>query len=288
MVLGLAVFHMLLLILIVIASYKGGNSEQLYTVYVNSSNGTTETSCWTEGLEILCEYLKFTLKQAKQLNNDISESVTQAKQVGSLHQQLNSVEIDTRECPTWMHHSNDTDQCVCGAGFHDMVKCNTTFNETYILDCYLMTFDHNLQRVIAGLSFYGCVGKENYLLVPANRSQINEVMCSPFFRDGRLCGACKKGYSPLVYSYQLYCKQCSEAESKYNWAKFITVAFIPLSVFYIFVILLKFNANSPHLQGFVLIAQFVSIPANARIFVSERVAVKPGLWTGLDWTGPEV
>ena len=261
---------MLLLILIVIGNYKGGNSEQLYKVYVNSSYGTTETSCWTEGLEIPCEYLELTLNEAKQLNDNNNESAIPGRQVGSLHQKLDSVENDNTECPTWMHYSNNTAQCVCGTSHYDMVKCNATINETYIIDCHLMSFDYKLQRVIAGLSFYGCIdSREIYHLVPANRSQINEVMCNPFFRDGRLCGACKKGYSPLVYSYQLHCKQCSEAESKYNWAKYLAVAFIPLTVFYVLVVLLKFNANSPPLHGFVFFAQSITIPPNTRIFISE-------------------
>ena len=176
------------------------------------------------------------------------------------------------KCPTWMHYSNQTDRCVCGANHHDMVKCNSTLNETYILDCHQMTFDEKLEQVIAGISFYGCMNQANpydiYHLVPANRSQINKVMCSPFHRDGRLCGACRDGYSPLVYSYQLHCKQCSDAESKYNWVIFIAVAFIPLTVFYIFVILFKFNFNSPHLHGFVLFAQIIGTPANIRALVS--------------------
>ena len=80
--------------------------------------------------------------------------------------------------------------------------------------------------------------------------------------------ACRDGYSPLVYSYQLYCKQCSDAESKYNWVIFIAVAFIPLTAFYIFVILCKFNVNSPHLHGFVLFAQIIGAPANIRALIT--------------------
>ena len=132
-----------------------------------------------------------------------------------------------------------------------------------------MTYDDDLQQVIAGLSFYGCVNLANidtiYHHVPANRSQINEVMCGLFNRDGRLCGACRNGYSPLVYSYQLHCKNCTNADSKYNWAKFVAVAFIPLTGFYIFVVMFKFNSNSPKLHCLVLFAHLTTNPANIRI-----------------------
>ena len=263
----------LFLVIIVTAGYQKVSLHKHYTVYVKSDNGTMNTSCWTEGLELPCQNLELTLKQARKLNNAVTESAGKIEAlIGTPHQQLKSVAADDRECQTWMHYSNDTEQCACGADHYDMVKCNATLNETYILDCHQMTFDDKLQQVIAGPSFYGCLNQaqpeETYHLVPGNRSRINEVMCSPFFRDGRLCGACMENYSPLVYSYQLYCKQCSEAESKYNWAKFLAVAFIPLTVFYIFVLLVKFNANSPHLHGFVFFAQTMASPANTRVFIS--------------------
>ena len=191
-----------LVFLSLVPSFERAESHQ-YTVYVNSSNmGTVETSCWTGGLEVPCYNLESTLKKARQ-----STTEPPANRSTGIHQQFYS---DARECPTWMYFSNQTNQCVCGANHLDIVKCNATLNETYILDCYQMTFDKKYQRAIAGLSFYGCLNQANpyniYHHVPANRSQINEVMCSPFHRDGRLCGACRNGYSPLVYSYQLHCK----------------------------------------------------------------------------------
>lgn len=183
-----------------------------------------------------------------------------------------SEELEDMECPTWMYYSNKTSQCVCGSEHHGMVKCNATLNQTYILDCHQMTYDEEKQQVIAGLSFYGCMNQaqpnEIYHLVPGNRSKINEAMCGQFKRDGRLCGACVKGYSPLVYSYELHCKECSDRESIYNWPKFVVVAFIPLTGFYIFVVLFKFNVNSPPLQAFVFFAQIVANPSNIRVMSS--------------------
>ena len=175
-------------------------------------------------------------------------------------------------CPTWMHYSNETNQCACGTDLHHMVKCNAMLNETYILTCHQMTFDKEQQQILAGPSFYGCVSHVLtdgiYTIVPSNRSQINEAMCGQFNRNGRLCGACMEGYSPLVYTYQLHCKKCTTAESKYNWAKFIAIAFVPLTGFYFFVILFKFNANSPKLHGLVLFAQIFVNPASVRIISS--------------------
>ena len=253
-----------------VASSQQGTLEQKFTVYAKSDHGIMETSCWIENRLLPCRGLQFLLTQAKDLNDEVFDTLK------LLHagdpQQLLVPGKDSQECSTWMHHSNETGQCICGQDHHNMVKCNATLNEVYILDCHQMTYDLELQQVIAGLSFYGCVNVDQfgdiYHPVPTNRSQINRVMCSHFFRDGRLCGACMSNHSPLVYSYQLYCKQCSETESRYNWAVFAVVAFIPLTLFYIFVILFKFNANSPALHGFVFSAQMFASPMATRIFIS--------------------
>ena len=256
-------------------------------MHVNLNSGKVKASGLTGGMA--GSYLSNLPPTTKTESQSITESLVNKST--RVHQ---TTYRDAIECPTWMYFSNQKNECVCGVDHHDVVKCNTTLNETYILDCYQMTFDENLQQVIAGLSFYGCMNQVDphgiYHRVPANMSQINEVMCSPFHRGGRLCGACRDGYSPLVYSYQLYCKQCSDTESKYNWAIFIAVAFIPLTFFYIFVVLFKFNANSPHLHGFVFFAQIIGAPANIRAltqgwqfgsvvtFLSKLLATVYGVW----------
>ena len=261
------VLEVFISLLLLAVCFERGITQQEYTVYFSSNNGTTTVSCWSGEQEVNCQNVERVVKETM---TDISsnEFVIQ-----SLSQNLDQQHIPgTTDCPTWMYYSNETNRCICGADHHGMVKCNATLEETYILDCHRMTYDSQKGEVVAGLSFYGCLNQaqlnEIYHLVPANRSQINRVMCGQFNRDGRLCGACMNGYSPLVYSYQLYCKNCSEAESKYNWAKFIAVAFLPLTGFYIFVVLFKFNVNSPQLQGFVLFVQMTVNPVSIRIISS--------------------
>ena len=281
---GIMTLSTLLTLILVVTSYDSGSLQQQYTIeYTNVSN---QVSCWKEGAQLPCQDVVQILKEAQIQSNITPASVTPTEVYGA----------DDMECPTWMHYSNETNSCLCGAEYHGVVKCNTTLNETYILGCYQMTFDDKFQRVIAGLSFYGCTNQAKvysiYYRVPANRSQINEKMCNQFYRGGRLCGACRDGYSPLVYSYQVYCKQCSDSESKYNWAIFAAVTFIPLTLFYIFVILFKFNANSPQLNAFAFLAQSVSNPANIRgillsssatrgsfdIFLLKLLATLYGIW----------
>ena len=247
-------------------------SKQNHVIYVDSTNGTTDINCLTRGLELPCQNLEIALEGAKQIK-DSAVMILHP----TLLMQANKIfveEADTHVCPTWMNFNSALGKCECGIMVHGVVKCNASLNQVSILDCYMMTFDEESDQVIVGRSFYGCgrstINEDDiYHEVPSNKSQINIRMCSHFNREGRLCGTCKKGYSPLVYSYNLNCIQCSEAESQKNWFKAAAVAFIPLTLLYVFAMLLNFNANSPSLHGFVLLAQLLSTPTNVRVTVSQ-------------------
>ena len=54
------------------------------------------------------------------------------------------------------------------------------------------------------------------------------------------------GYSPPVYSYNLQCTMCSGGQ--YNWMKYVAIAFVPLTVFLVFVLCCRFSATSPLLS----------------------------------------
>ena len=177
------------------------------------------------------------------------------------------------ECPTWMYRANESEKCICGVDNYHTVKCDQSVEKVYILDSYLMTFDEEYNEVVVGASLYG-VGLYNnsskydiYHAVPMNQSLLNEFMCGQFNRKGRLCGECEDGYSPLAYSYNMHCTKCPSEESIWNIFRFLSVAFIPLTGFYVIVVLFKFNANSPIIHGFILYAQLVSAPFVIRILL---------------------
>ena len=189
---------------------------------------------------------------------------------------------EPKECPTWMFFANGSEDCICGITNFHAVKCDQSVGKVYILDCYRMTYDEEHQQVVVGASLYGISHPNDqfdiYHEVPTNTSQLNEAMCGRFNRKGRLCGECKESYSPLVYStYKISCKKCSEEESKQNILKFIVVVLIPLTAFYMVVVLFKFNANSPKLHGFILYAQLISAPFVIRILLANAYNMTTGV-----------
>ena len=173
--------------------------------------------------------------------------------------------------------SNDsTNLCVfsddglskCGDIPHDILQCSSQGNIS-VLDCYCITYNKNEKESQAeiGSCIYNCGYTDSiyslYQILPENISDSNEVICGKeFSRNGTLCGKCKDGYYPLVYSFNMTCVKCPHGGT--NWWKFVLYAFLPLTIFYFIVVFFKINVTSSHLHGFIYYSQSFSMPALAR------------------------
>ena len=104
---------------------------------------------------------------------------------------------------------------------------------------------------------------------------LNFSVCRYFNRAGLLCGDCEEGYSPLVLSYNLSCVKCPNGNK--NWWKFILTGLVPLTFFYIFVVIFNINVTSSRLHGVILCSQALSIPVLVRMIFSAFVQGYPRL-----------
>jgi hypothetical protein len=82
-----------------------------------------------------------------------------------------------------------------------------------------------------------------------------------------MCSKCKKGFSPLVYTYEFDCIRC--LNSKYNnWLKFFAIAFVPLTISVYVSHYFQDKCNQP-IHGFITLNQAVGTPINLRsIFIA--------------------
>ena len=160
---------------------------------------------------------------------------------------------------------------MCGDELDGTVSCDNTTQSVAVLDCFCMTSNgERSNTTVVGRCLFNCVNQTNFAKanlfhpVTSNSSELDRNTCGYLYRRGRLCGKCQPDHYIPVYSYTFECMRCSSVN---NWAKYISVAFIPLTVFYVLVLLFQLSANSPQLTGFVLFAQYISIPANSRILL---------------------
>ena len=267
-------------------------------IYVDTENGTLNSSCWEGGLDQPCGSLELADTGAQRYNSTIAvllrygssnntptipHNTPQALSypplptagtvscrcngLASNQNDLESTQFGHESCPTWFEPSNG--KCKCGKTIHDIVKCDQTLQEVAILDCYCMTHNESTGTVV-GACFYNCVSDKDlqdvvYRPMPNTVENLTQYMCGYFNRDGQLCGECKTNYSPPVYSYDLHCTMCTD--DQYNWMKYVAIAFAPLTIFLVLVLCCRISATSPKLYGFVMFSQFIAIPANVRILL---------------------
>ena len=111
-------------------------------------------------------------------------------------------------------------------------------------------------------------GLFHYYPLPSNISQV----CNLFHRNGQLCGKCKDGFAPPVYSYDPSCVNCTEYSS--NWVKYMAIAFLPPTALFLVVATFRVRATSGLLNVFVLVCQTVSAPAVVCTIVTHNYNLK--------------
>ena len=167
-------------------------------------------------------------------------------------------------CPTWFT-CNAEKRCQCNRGHTTAIICNNEAQISTVINCNCVTYDSESKSTYAGSCFYNChMSSSSDEELPKNpKLLINASVCSPFHRTGLLCGDCEEGYSPLVLSYNLSCVECPDGHK--NWWKFILVGFVPLTIFYLFIVVFNINVTSSRLHGVVWYSQFMSTPAIVRV-----------------------
>ena len=173
------------------------------------------------------------------------------------------------DCPTWfMCKSSKT--CQCGNTHNNAVICNQKYLTSAILDCHCVTYDKESSSTNIGSCIFNCgnhreAGKVYQPLPQNTETLIRGSICTKFHRAGLLCGDCEEGYSPFVHSYNLSCVKCPNGNK--NWWKFLLAGFVPLTVFYFFVVIIKMNVTTSRLHGVVWFSQALSMPVLVRVLL---------------------
>ena len=167
------------------------------------------------------------------------------------------------ECPLWTTFNSITGKCECGSGLGGVVTCNPDTLEISLLLCYCMTYDEHTDTTEVGHCYFTC--GRNYThpaygdwnVLTNNSHELNQVICGGFHRTGRLCAKCMDNYSLPVYSYSMKCIKCSRSELKLNLLKYLAVAFLPLTLFYIVITVFKISILTGNFVGYMLTCQVV-------------------------------
>ena len=141
-------------------------------IFVDTENGTLNSSCWEGGLDQPCGSLELANTGAQRYNSTIAvvlrhgTSCTTAptspqslsylpllpttgndtcrcnKLVNTPKYNLMPAQTSNASCPPWFTPSNGT--CKWGKTIHDIVKWNETLQESAILNCCCMTYNESV------------------------------------------------------------------------------------------------------------------------------------------------
>ena len=169
------------------------------------------------------------------------------------------------ECPLWTTFNSTTGKCECGSDLAEVVSCDKETLELSLLRCYCMTYDEHTDTTEVGPCYFTCDGRSSLVyevvrIYSNNSNELNHEICGPFQRTGRVCAKCVKNHSLPVYSVYIKCTECSRSEFKLNLIKYLAVAFLPLTLFYIVMIVLKISILTGDLVGYVLACQVLISP----------------------------
>ena len=176
-------------------------------------------------------------------------------------------------CPPWF--TNETGECLPGPTLGGIIQHDLLTLQTSLLECYCMTEEGG--SLVVGACMYTCKVLMGYYPLPCHVSQLENFTCADLHRHGKLCGQCEDGYAIPVYSYDLACVKCENYA--YNWLKYVAVAFLPLTLFYILVTLFSISFTSPLLSGLVMAFQIGGHPTQLQLCLS---LIKAGFFNYLN------
>lgn len=163
-------------------------------------------------------------------------------------------------CHPWSFYNATRRSCQCygNPGTSDL-KCAR--NETWIRIRSCMTTDEDgtFFGICETFLFYNrstAVVVGNYLKLPNNISELNDYMCTPMNRKGKLCSKCIDGFAPSVTSIGYECSNCTNSWY-YSVPLYLFLEFVPVTVIYVAIFVFEISVTSAPMTCYVVYAQLL-------------------------------
>ena len=175
------------------------------------------------------------------------------------------------QCPVWTVYNSTSQECECSKSLAGIVDChiiNQSAVNIVLKPCFCLsqyTNGSGFSEVISNCPFSCSTGPTPFRDIEI-ASMGDDPICSQYKRRGPMCGLCEHNHTPPVYSYNFTCVECTDFDYKISWLKYIAIAYFPLTVFYILVLLLKVSATTGSTNALVTISQLATSPGIIRLF----------------------
>ena len=101
------------------------------------------------------------------------------------------------------------------------------------------------------------IAKPGHILLPRNLSQLNDYVCGPLNRKG---SECADGFGPSMTSFGYRCANCTD--SWYGMPLFLFLEFVPITVFYLIILVFHISITPAPMPCFIMYAQIITTMLN--------------------------
>lgn len=183
-----------------------------------------------------------------------SESVHSEPEAGSTYK-LPGKYHNNELCRPWFVYDSSKHQCQCFNNEHTrhLVKCTESGALLKFSNC--MTYNASLNQTSVAACIYFQVEGHNVtnsrtIRLPDNVSELNDYMCGPMNRKGRVCCECSDGFGISFTAYGYQCSNCTEVT--YGIPLLILIEIGPLTLFYLIVLFFRLHMTSAPMTCFIL------------------------------------
>jgi hypothetical protein len=169
-------------------------------------------------------------------------------------------------CPTWTFREQNSSTCICGQYLRDIICCDNQTLKVQLLNCYCMTSSEIAGTQVVGNCMYNCGLNSTlrvYYSVPRDVDTLDNKSCGRYNRRGQMCSQCREGYGVSVYSYN-YCTRCSTNGVNFLW--YLGTGFLPLTLFYLVVVIVNLDTTRTILSSYVLFGQIITAPITSILY----------------------
>ena len=230
---------------------------------------------------------RFVTDSTVQVNGKLQSMFTMTLHTVGTRQISTSVKAKLISCPPGFVYQRREEKCVCSS---------TTAAQQYlgIMGCRIESFRGLLnKRYWAGCDINDslltavcpsgyCRQDEDasypFYVLPKTCQRLEEYICGPRNRKGRLCGECADNYTVFFHSEHYNCEVCKH--SYLGWLFYILSELLPVTVVFLTVILLNVHITSGMWNSIILYAQIIDF-IGTKTFESFDLPLPLAAFTGL-------
>ena len=180
-----------------------------------------------------------------------------------------NITVHLKNCPPGFtgilatdEHGKQSQVCKCALEqtqnyYGSYVRCHSREFSSEILRGAWMGEVAGIEGLLVGQYAYTRMehSDREFIDLPSDLSQLNDLFCNDSNRRGVLCGSCKPEYGPSVTASE--CVKC-DSGVYYGWLIYILVIFVPITLFFCLIFVFSMSITFGPLNAFIFFAQMIT------------------------------